>query len=181
MRLCSYMCVRGNCSGTCYCSWNKAKSHLTVLSFKYICPLKLVEWVFAKCVIYRPAVQQLHTDIPVSLLNLGSSPPLHHRYPQDDHSIHSWKKNLKWKNMPSKSKGAWQKFPLRAIEQFMRKINAFHTPILSIYSIIHLNIYSRVFFYIVVFGMTLVWSISTNAPEKGDQEHSTKQRFLFPG
>lgn len=113
-------------------------------------------------------MQQLYTDTPISLLNLGSSPPLRHRYPQDDHSIHSWKRKLlNEKSMPSKSKGAWLKFPVRAIEQFIRKMNAFHTPILCSHSIIHLNIYSNVCFYIVVFGMTLVWNISANAPKKG--------------
>lgn len=59
-------------------------------------------------------------------------------------------------------------------------MNAFHTSIVSIYSMTHLNTYIMCVFYIVVFGMTLVWGISTNAPNKGCPRALCNTEIPFP-
>lgn len=170
-----YGCTGQLCWHLLYRSWNKAKSYLTVLSFQFILPspLEPVEWVCAKRVPSKGLLYSNYTLKYISCWICRSSPkPI----PKGRHWIHS----KKWTQWSFEVKGARLTFLERATIHEKKKKNAFHTSIVSIYSMTHLNTYIMCVFYIVVFGMTLVWGISTNAPNKGCPRALRNTEIPFP-
>ncbi len=157
-RLYSYMGVQGNCSGACWCSWNKAKSHLTVLSLQFICPLEPVERVPAKRV---PSIGPLcsnYTLINISQLNLRerSTTDTHGTTAVFTHDTNKTKLKSQRSLTKISSEGYWtihEKNECISYSNFIYLLNDSSEYIMCV-------------FYIAVFGMSLVWGISTNAPNK---------------
>lgn len=155
------MGVQGNCADTCYSAVETKPNRILqyCLSNLFCPPFEPVEWVCAKRVPSKGLLYSNYTLKYISCWICRSSPKL---IPKgrtlnslEEVNAVILRSQRSSTNISREGYDSWE------------KKNAFHTSIVSIYSMTHLNTYIMCVFYIVVFGMTLVWGISTNAPNKG--------------